>query len=174
MRGHQEEAERWIGREDRTCRQDRIERLVWLASLLPQAEYLTFPSGWMGKQLYEEARYSFVYAQFLAAIVLGFAFIEHTLAAMFRAAGRNDLNKARPSVLFQEAVVVGWFLPEDQGWFERVRKLRNPAAHFRPPFRRDTIEYRAVTQRELPYALLEEDARHVMNAVMGLLARGAV
>ena len=73
MKDHREHAERWLDRENRTCQQDRVHRLVWLASVLPQAEYYTFPGGWMAKHLYEEARYSFVYAQFLAAIVLGFA-----------------------------------------------------------------------------------------------------
>jgi len=174
MADHLQQAQQWLDREDLECRQGRIERLVWLASVLPSAEFLTFPGGWMAKHLYEEARYCFVYAQFLAAIVLGFAFVEHTLAAMFYASGRNDLERAPASSLLQEAVSIGWLTPEEHAWLERERESRNPVTHFRKPLHEDTVEYRSVTLNELPYSILEEDARHVMVAAMGLLAKGAV
>ncbi len=174
MEDHLQQAQRWLDREDLQCRQDRIERLVWLASVLPAAEFLTFPGGWMAKHLYEEARYCFVYAQFLAAIVLGFAFAEHTLAAMFYASGRNDLERAPPSVLFREAVGIGWLSPEEHASLDRAREFRNPVTHFRQPLHEDTIEHRFVTENEFPYSILEEDARHVMLAAIRLLAKGAV
>jgi hypothetical protein len=126
MADHLQQAQQWLDREDLECRRGRIERLVWLASVLPRAEFLTFPGGWMAKHLYEEARYCFVYAQFLAAIVLGFAFVEHTLAALFYASGRNDLERAPASSLLQEAVSVGWLSPEEHAWLQRARGCRNP------------------------------------------------
>lgn len=174
MREHLQQAVQWLDHEDLQCRQGRIDRLVWLASVLPDAEFYTFPGGWMAKYLYEEARYCFVYAQFLAAIALGFAFVEHTLAAMFYGAGRNDLERASASALFREAVAVGWLSVEEHDWLESARQVRNPVTHFRRPLQEDTIEHRSVAQNELPYSILEEDARHVMIAVMSLLAKGAV
>jgi hypothetical protein len=174
MDDFRQQAQQWLDREDVGCRQGRIDRLVWLASALPGAEYLTFPGGWIAKHLYEEARYCFVYAQFLAAIVLGFAFVERTLAAMFYAAGRNDLQRVGASVLFREAVALGWMSQEEHDWLERAREVRNPVTHFRRPGHEDTMEYRCVTEQELPYAIIEEDARHVMVAAMRLLGRGAV
>jgi len=69
------ESEEWLAHEDMNCKSDRVARLDWLASITPEAEYLTFPAGLTAKYLYEEARYSFVYGQFLASILLGFAFI---------------------------------------------------------------------------------------------------
>ena len=174
MDDFREQAQQWLEREDVECRQGRIDRLVWLASELPGVEYLTFPGGWMAKHLYEEARYCFVYAQFLAAIVLGFAFVERTLAAMFYAAGRNDLETVGASVLFREAVALGWLSQEEHDWLERARKLRNPVTHFRRALHQDTIEYRSVTEQKLAYAIVEEDARHVMLACMRLLAKAAV
>lgn len=56
----------WLAREDAVCRDDRIARLEWFASVLPPAEYLTFPGGPMSKLLFEEMRYSFAYGQYLA------------------------------------------------------------------------------------------------------------
>jgi len=63
----------WLEHEESACREGRLERLSWLAQLMPQIEYRLFPGGWMAKQLFEETRYCFVYGQFLAAIVLGMA-----------------------------------------------------------------------------------------------------
>ncbi len=167
-----QDAERWLDREDQTCRKDRIDRLAWLASEMPPANYYAFHGGGMTKYLYEEARYSFVYAQFLATIVLGFAFIEHSLVAMFYAAGRNDLERASISKIFDEAVAIGWLSDKERDWLDRARKMRNPVTHFRPPLVKDSIEYRSVNQEEGPYDVLEEDARHVMATVMRLLTRG--
>jgi hypothetical protein len=168
------ESEGWLDREDRSCRPERVDRLVWLASLMPEAEYVTFPGGWMAKHLFEEARYSFVYAQFLAAVVLGFAFVEHTLAAMFHSAGRDDLGRAPAAALIREAVDVGWLSTRDGEWLERARRLRNPVAHFRAPGLNDTIERRSVSRLEAPYDVLEEDARHLMAAVGRLISQGAL
>lgn len=51
-------AKSWLDREDSKCSADRRARLEWVASLAPEAEYLTFPGGWVAKYLFEEARYS--------------------------------------------------------------------------------------------------------------------
>ena len=56
------ESEEWLAHEDMACKSDRVARLDWLASITPGAEYLTFPAGLTAKYLFEEARYSFVYA----------------------------------------------------------------------------------------------------------------
>ena len=75
--------EEWLTREDSACREDRLARLDWLVRKMPDVDYLTFPGGLISKHLFEEARYCFVYGQFLAVIVLGLSYIEHTLAALF-------------------------------------------------------------------------------------------
>ena len=171
---HHAQAEAWLGHEDATCREGRLERLNWLAGLMPIGEYLTFPGGWMAKHLFEEARYCLVYGQFLAAIVLGMAYVEHTLAALFYGAGRSELERANISVLLREAVKHGWLSEIEFKNVDHARVLRNPVAHFRQPLHEDTVEYRSVTLNEPPYSLLEEDARHVMQAVFRVLARQTV
>ena len=107
MAGRPTEPEAWLLNEDTVCREDRLARLTWLASMLPPADYLTFPGGSMAKLLFEEMRYCFAYGQFLATITLGFAYIERTLAAKFFAAGRADLERAGIMKLLQEARLHG-------------------------------------------------------------------
>ena len=55
-----------------------------------------------------------------------------------------------------------------------ARGFRNPVVHFRRPLGDDTVEFRSVTRNEQPYAILEEDARHVMRAALRLIARQAI
>ena len=74
--------EEWLTREDKACYPDRLARLHWLSGMAPKSEFWSFPGGLVAKYLFEEARYCFVYGQFLATIVLGIAYIERTLAAL--------------------------------------------------------------------------------------------
>jgi hypothetical protein len=166
------EADEWLTNEDNVTREERLARIQWLAGLTPNANYLRF-EGWLTKSLYEEARYSFVYAQFLGVIMLGLSFIEHTLAATFYASGRNDLQRAGISTLLQEAVKHGWLTPAEFENLDHAREIRNRITHFRPPLHDHTIEYRSVTENEMPYTLIENDARHVIQAVFHLLGKNA-
>ena len=137
-------SEEWLTREDNVCRQDRLTRLNWLATNAPDTEYWVFHGGSMSKYLFEEARYCFVYRQFLATIVLGIAYIEHTLAALFYASGRNELERAGISILLQEALAYSWIDQAEFDNLQRARRIRNPITHFRRPLHSGTIEYRTV------------------------------
>lgn len=166
-------AKEWLTREDTVCRQDRLARLHWLIDKAPDAEYWTFPGGQMSKYLFEEARYCFIYGQFLSTIVLGLSYIEHTLASLFYASGQNDRERSSISVLLKEALSCGWINQSEFDNLEHAREIRNPVAHFRRPSHDETIEYRAVNEIELPYIIIEEDARHVMETVLHLLSKNA-
>ena len=165
--------EEWLAREDENCHQERLTRLRWLSDKTPQADYWKFPGGLLAKYLFEEARYCFVYGQFLAAIVLGIAYIERTLAALFYATGRNDLERASLTRLLKEALNHDWIDQREYANLQRARQIRNPITHYRKPGDNETIEYRAVTGNELPYSIIEEDARHVMETTLRLLEKNA-
>jgi len=167
-------SDEWLSREDTTCRDDRIVRINWLACQMPSAEYLTFPGGLIAKYLFEEARYCFVYGQFLAPIVLGLAFIEQSLAAMFYGSGRDDLERANINVLLREARDAGWIRNDEFDALERARRMRNPVTHFRRPLHRETVEHRAVAESEYRYNIIEQDSRHIITVVMNMLAKNTV
>jgi len=167
-------AEEWLTHEDEICRQDRLVRLNWLASKVPDTKYWIFPGGIMAKYLFEETRYCFVYGQFLSTIVLGLSYIEHTLASLLYGAGRNDLERSSISTLLQEALNYGWINQDEFDNIEHARVIRNPNTHFRRPGDDDTIGYRMVQQNKLPYMILEEDAKHVIEVVLRLLTKNAV
>ncbi len=164
-------AEEWLEREDRVDRERRLNRLRWIAGEYPPIEFQLFPGGEMSKYLFEEARYCFAYGQFLATIMLGLAFIEQSLAASFFAKGRNDLERAKFSKLLREAVQQGWLSQIGFEQLERARQNRNTVAHFRRPGHEDTIERRSVEQDEIPYTVIEEDARNVLAIIFRLIER---
>lgn len=140
---------------------------------MPEVEYLTFPGGLLSKSHFEEMRYCFVYAQYLAVILLGLAYIERTLAANFYGAGRNDLERASISALLREAAASGMITADEFERIDRAREIRNAFTHFRRPSHEENIEYRAMIENEVPYEVIERDARHTIETVFKIVARNA-
>jgi len=168
------EIETWLEGEDKRNFGDRVERLRWLATNSPEKNIWRFHSGLITKYLFEEARYCFVYGQYLGAIMLGLSFIEHTLAALFYASGRNDLERASISRLLDEALKSAWISDEEFANLHYARKIRNPIVHFRSPDGEETLEYRSVLENEHPYSILENNALNVMKTVFHLLGKTSI
>ena len=174
MGEHRDQAAEWLTREDNVAHDDRLARLEWIADRLPQAEYLSFPGGMLSKYHFEEMRYCFVYGQFLAVILLGLAYIERIIAASFYGAGRNDLERANISTLLREAVASGMITRDEFAQIDHARETRNAFTHFRRPLHEESIEYRAMIEKNFPYEIIERDARHVIEAAFKIVARNAV
>ncbi len=166
--------EKWLKDEDSKCFEDRLSRLNWLSETSPAAEYWTFSGGLLAKSLFEEARYCFVYAQYLATILLGLAYIERTLAALFYGAGRSDLERQGLSVLLKEAHAEGLIDSTEFQDLERIREKRNAYAHFRRPGHQYSMETRAFLEDEAPYNIIEQDATTVIAAVFHIVAKDAI
>ena len=69
--------------------------------------------GWLSRQLLEEAKYCFTYGQFLAASILGVAFIERLFAAFVYGSGRDDLERVGGISLLREALKSAWISQEE-------------------------------------------------------------
>jgi len=164
-------AQEWLSREDEVCREARLARLVWQAQRFPPSQVLLYHGGVSTKWLFEEARYCFVYGQYLAAIALGFAFVEQTLAAVLYGAGNDRAKRAKARDLFSEAVGQGLLSKEQVRLLHRARKIRNSLVHFRAPTEPTKLEIRALMREEHPYETLEGDARNVLDAAFFVLAR---
>ena len=161
----------WLSEEDFKCYQDRLSRLDWLIGNSPGGEYWTFPGGLLAKSLFEEARYCFVYAQFLATIFLGLAYIERTLGALFYGAGHNDFQRASLAILLEEAHAKGLLGDGEYQGIERIRKNRNAYAHFRRPEDESSIEARAILENVTPYEIIEQDSTAVLTTVLHLVSK---
>ena len=167
-------AAKWLSDEDAKCYDDRLTRLELLSSQVSTAECWTFPGGLLAHSLFEESRYCFVYGQFLATVLLGLAFLEHTLAALFYESGRNDLQVAGLKRLLSEALAVGLIDESEHREMTRVRVKRNAYAHFRKPLHEESIEARALLEDEAPYRIIEQDAAAVITVTLRIVARDAL
>ena len=168
-------AEEWLDNEDRQCRNDRLNRLEWIIGEYPtNIDISLFHGGLKPYYLFEEARYCFVYGQYLASIMLSLSYIETTLAGVFYASGRNDLQRARVIDLLKEAEKKGLISGSEFNVFNKVRKIRNPITHFRKPLSRGTLEYRLVKNNKHPYKLLERDAKIALKTTFRMMAKFAI
>ena len=167
-------AKGWIENEDSNCKDKRTERLEWLINNTPSNEYLIFHGGSVAKYLFEETRYCFIYAQFFATILLGFSFIEHTLAALFFASGRNDLERANISKILSEARKIRWLSDGEYRQLLNAKKIRNPITHFRKPMDKECIDFKAVIENKHQYEIIEEEAKYVLQVVLKLLDKNAI
>src|SRR5271165_2225950 len=129
MQNDANSAERWLDNEDSSQREDRLARLRWMETLMPNVDWMIFGGGLISKHVFEEARHCFLYGQFLAAIVMGLSFIEISLGAAFYGIGRNDLERAGIAELAEEALKMEWITKEDFEAIERIRVYRNPVTH---------------------------------------------
>ena len=168
-------AEKWLSEEDSKCYDDRLSRLQFLAERTLTEGYWSF-DGLAGKYLFEEARYCFVYGQFLATILLGIAYLETTLAASFYASCRNDLQRAPFSELLNEALSDGLISVDEYQEMNRVRNERNAYGHYRRPSHEGRIESRAFKGEafegdELPYDIIERDATAVMRLLLRIVGK---
>lgn len=166
--------EGWLDNEDKRCRDDRLNRLKWTIEQYPNIEISLFHGGLKSHYLFEEARYCFVYGQYVASIMLSLSCIENTLASVFYASGRNDLQRARLVSLLEEAKEKGLIAESEFAVFNKVREIRNPITHFRKPMDKETIEWRAAKNDRHPYELVEEDAKAALKAVFRMMAKFSI
>lgn len=136
--------------------------------------YWIFPGGLLAKSLFEEMRYCFLYAQFLATILLGLAYIERTVAALFYQTGRNDLDRANISVLLRKAHTAALIDDREFQDLERIRENRNIYAHFRSPGHEESIEARTILENKVPYKTIEQDATTVITVAIHMVDKNAV
>jgi len=167
-------AEEWLDNEDKQCRDDRLNRLKWIVEQYPNIEISLFHGGLKSHYLFEEARYCFVYGQSIAAIMLSISYIENTLASVFYASGRSDLQRASLVNLLEEAKEKGVISESEFAVFNKVREIRNPVTHFRKPTDKENIEWRAIKNDRHPYELVEEDAKTALKAVFRMIAQFSI
>ena len=163
-------AKDWLTREDASLLEERATRMAWMAERINSNEYRMEHGGSLTVNLFEEMRYCFAYGQFIAATLVGLAYIERRLAARFYAAGRSNLQRAPLGKLLHEALSHEWINEYQFEELERIRNTRNFYAHFRRPGREDAVEYRALAEDDSSYGIIQQDAIAVVEAALWISA----
>jgi hypothetical protein len=158
----------WLDHEDAATREDRITRLEFVNIISSTGEILIF-HGAEAKVVYEEARYSYVYGQYVAVIMLSACFIERTLAAILYAAGSDEHERSQLPTLVKTAVGKGWFSEEEGDSFIQLQQRRNPLVHFRRPLSQGTLLSRMIETDKQYHELLESDAKEAIILMHALV-----
>jgi len=162
-------AKDWIQNEDQAARLIRTERLQWLLDNTPQNEIWLFHAGYLNYELFEQTRYCFVYGQDLAVILLGLSVIEHTLAALLFASGRDELDRASLTVLVEEAYKYQWITDAELEVIEKTRKIRNNVTHFRKPTDKASFEMQTELNEEAFLEIITKDAKQILIIIFLLV-----
>jgi len=166
-----EDAETWVLNEDKICRSDRIYRLKWIIKEYPAIYFEKHSGDRKSKYLFEEARYCFVYAQFIAATMLSLSYIENMLGSYLFAIDEIRNDKIRSIDLLKKARSLGILFEEEYELFNKIRRIRNPLVHYRKYGREDDFNQRALKERKHPYEILEKDSKMALKAVFRLLEK---
>jgi hypothetical protein len=177
--------EQWLKGEDEANFSARVDNLHWLVEQYPRIAFAIFPGGIVTKYLFENARYCFVYEQYLATIILSLSFIEHSIAGWLYSlpnhildgigVSQKKLVRATIRQLINYAVALNRLSNEDAQFIDELRQIRNPLVHQKPlsPVREEgdihpddwwkqRIEERSLKEGRQIEAIIEEDARRAL------------
>lgn len=118
---------------------------------------------------FSDAQWSYVLGLDLCAILASQSCIETLLASAIESQG------CRPAASYADLLLQAW----EQKWlsdyeyrlFDRLRRQRNPYAHHRTINHRQNLDRRAMDTGGTPTALLQEDARAAVLALLDLSNR---
>lgn len=167
IRGRRPRYEASLERSEARTRPERAARVRWLSEVIPRTRFFGMPLETI--LVFEEAKDSFIYGNFVAAVVLAASFIEHWfvasldargyqkeasqgLAAAIKCARRNDL--VDPIILDKA---------------DQLRLIRNPFVHLKEINHPHGLHERMAGTKtfDIP-ALLESDAKEALIAMYGV------
>lgn len=167
-------AKEWVENDHEQSFNDRVHRVELIRALYEEElggyEHVGFSGGLKAQSLFEEARCSFVYGQFFAAIVLGVSFIETALGAELYASGVNNV----PSLveLIELERDSGWISEEEFEALNQARRVRNLVVHHDPPGSPRSFEARSLREGRNVFSIVEDDAVLVIRLMFRCLSRG--
>lgn len=157
-----------LERAEKGSRPARAARVRWLSEIIPRNSAFGMPAETF--YVFEEAKASFVYGNFVAAVVLAAAFVEHWFVAGLQAHGYEKEASRGLSACIKVARsndLVNSILLDK---IDRLRLIRNPFVHLKSFDHEHTIGQRSYKQKTLPEALLESDAQEALIAMYGTAA----
>lgn len=164
----------WLSGTNQVFSKKGAIRLEWLMNQTPRSSHWVFPGGAVTINLFEAASYCFVNGQFLGAMVMGLSYIEHTLAGLFAAAGRQELENAGVEVLAREAMTLSLLKQGDFDIIKEAAHKRDAKLSVGKSIGKVSQGQPMIKEDEQESAIYEEDGRKVMSVVIRLLDKKMV
>lgn len=162
----------WVDDFHEQEREDQTERMEWLHNARPEPEGgHVFHGGLTASNLYEEAQQAYLFGLFQTCTITSISVIEQELIGVLHQAGDDDIKEEAAAAAIDEAADRNLISAEQKQVLHRIRKVRNPTAHFRLGVDDDSLPYRAIEEDTSPAELVEDEARIAMNAMFRVIGR---
>jgi hypothetical protein len=153
---------------------NHLKRTTWVSSHIHKNDLYLFQDGILSKLILTEALQSFIGGQFIATIILGFSFLERTIAGRLHFIGVEKVIKMNSEALLNEALHRKWLTDDEYTNLNNLRELRNPIVHFREHLADSRPEVRATIEAKTTTQMLESDAEKVLGAVINILNKTSI
>src|SRR5580704_8839077 len=156
-----------LERGERKTLPERAVRVRWLSEVIPKN--LMFGMPLETSLVFNEAKASFVYGNYVAVIVLAASFIEHWFIASLSDRGYQKEASRGLGAAIKCARVNGLVAPLILDKADRLRLIRNPFVHLKEFDHEHDIGQRMAKSRTFDIrALLESDAKEALIAMYGV------
>lgn len=160
--------ESYLSRYDRDTFAERLERLKYLDSVVPQAAGMM--AGLETVLVFQEATLAFVNGAFVATIMLAQAFVEHWLQAYLEREGFSkeaDQGLSAIASCCRDSHLLSEYLLDK---VDHLRQVRNPFTHLKPYHSPFTMSHRLLVERVPPDEILEREAREAIGVMYTVFA----
>jgi hypothetical protein len=161
----------WLEEDDALRRAERVERLRLVREAYGPEGIRMFPGGPVSAQAFEEAKSAYVHGLFVSCIIMCQVCLEQMLGGLFRLALREDLRRGGAAIVLAEARRAGFITEAEFALFDRLRKVRNPYAHYLDPEDAKSLLYREGESGTLFDDFAAKDAERAIVALLRLCQR---
>ncbi|WP_144800130.1 MULTISPECIES: hypothetical protein [Halorubrum] len=173
MTGEDDKFTEWIDEFHEKDREHQIERMEWIDKHHPNTDgYRAFHGGFSSSNLYEEAQQAYLFGLFQTSMISALSVVEQELIGILYGAGDDEIKEKGAAAAIDEAASRHLITPEQKQVLHRVRKVRNPTAHFRLGVDDDSLEARAINQDTAPFDLMKEEAQTALKAMFSVIGNG--
>jgi hypothetical protein len=155
-----------LERGDKRTLPDRAARVRWLSGVIPTNLMFGMPLETL--LVFQEAKSSFIYGNFVAAIVMASSFVEHWLSASLDERGYQKEASRGLASSIKCARANNLVAPLLLDKADRLRLIRNPFAHLKSFDHEHSLNQRLMRKRAHPAALLEADAQEALITMYGI------
>ena len=161
----------WLETDEAASREWRAHRLRYLLETIqPPKEDMSF-QGEESLHSFNEVRLAYIHGLYLATVLLTLACIEREVTGRLYAAGWEKAKSVKLEELLSKAHEQGIISNEESDTFQRLRRVRNSYAHFKPPLASSSLTGWALGQNTLPNEVLMVDAQKAIEALGGFFKR---
>ena len=152
----------------------KVDRLMMLEELYNEelsVDYLAISGGELVQDIWREARWCFVHANYIATVILCQVLIEHLLASAVFAVGADLPEKASFRKARKVVKKKGFISDSDLKDINQLIKFRNPLTHFQRPEDDSSGIQRSVKENQLYFELTEQDSIFAIQLAVRMLRK---